>query len=192
MSKATQRLVVGEQFAPGLTFGETERFEYRYTNGTHMLQVIMPRLTPAEIEAFQRGKMHVGLYVRGDTIFFLWKVEGIQEWSDQAFSLFALPPDSRSVEPARNGEHILLSMVLLDSHTGVVKAMRVITYSTHMSQIFQRLLMRQLQNGLSPEQHALNIKEAYALYPHSRDMVKAALCTERAGLIQPGDNNHPG
>lgn len=76
-------------------------------------------------------------------------------------------------------------MVLLDSHTGIVKAMRVITYSTHMSQLFQRLLMRQLQNGMSPEQHAQSVKDTYSLYPHSRDMVKAALCTERAGLIQP-------
>lgn len=189
MSDGIFRLAIGEQFAPGVTYGDQERFEYRYTNGQHLLQINMPRLKPSEIESFRNGKIHVGLYARGASIFVLFRIEGFMDWSDQAFSLFALPPEARAIEPVKEGEHILLTMVLVESTTGVCEAFRALTYSTHMSSTFYRLLRRQVDEGLTAEQHARNVAATYEQFPQSKLMARAALCTERAGLVQPGDRN---
>ncbi|ABM97130.1 hypothetical protein [Methylibium petroleiphilum] len=182
------RLAVGEPFAPGVTYGGVDRFEYRYTNGTHLLQFVLGKLTEREIQAFQHGAIHVGLYTRGDSLFFLFKVAGLYDWSDQAFSINALPPDAREIpQPQPGAGKILLTMVLVDSDTGLVRALRAVTYSTHMSELFERMLRRQVANGLTAEQHQRNVEATYREFPNSRDLVRNALVTERAGITQPGE-----
>lgn len=192
MDEGIWRLAVGEPFAPGVTYGGNDRFEYRYTNGTHLLQCILGRLSEREIQAFQHGAMHVGLYTRGDSLFFLFKIDGLYEWSDQAFSINALPPEAREIPaPQPGSDKILLSMALVDADTGLVRALRAVTYSAHMTQLFERILRRQVANGLTQEQHQRNVEATYREFPQSKDLVRRALVTERAGINQPGEGRRP-
>lgn len=190
MAEGIWRLAVGEPFAPGVTYVGVERFEYRYTNGTHLLQYIMGGITEREINAFKHGVMHVGLYARGDSAFFLFRIQDLYDWSDQAFSINALPEDAREIPNAGPGANkIVLSMVLVDADSGLVRALRAVTYSAHMSELFERLLRRQVLNNLTAEQHQLNVEATYRQFPHSRDLVRSALVVERAGITQPGEGD---
>ena len=182
MSNELRRLALGQPYMPGVTYGDTERFEYHYDSGTHLLQCILPRISEREVKAFQSGPVHVGLYDYNGSIFFLYKIEGIYDWSDQSFALAMLPPERRIIPPCGPGEHLLLTMALVESTTGIVKGIRAVTYSAHMSAVFTQLLKAQIDRNLTVEEHQQNVSTVYRAYPHSTALVAAAQITERAGL----------
>ncbi|MBG6083020.1 hypothetical protein [Rubrivivax gelatinosus] len=184
MSHVLQRVVVGEPFLPGVCYGGVDRFEYHYDGGTHLLQCLLPRISEAEVHAFNTGAVHVGLYAYQRSIFFLFKIDGVYAWSDQAFALAMLPSARRSVPPCKPGEHLVLSIVLVESTTGIVRGIRVVTYSPHMSSTFTQLLRAQLDQGLTAEQHQRNVEQVYRAFPSSAALVRTAV-TERAGVRQP-------
>lgn len=181
MSHELHRLVLGEQYLQGVTYGDTERFEYHYDDGTHLLQCILPNIREQEVKAFQTGTVHVGLYAYQHSIFFVFKIEGVYDWSDQAFALAMLPPAKRHVEACEPGQHIVLTIALVESTTGVVKGIRVVTYSAHLSAHFTQLLQAQINEKLSVEQHQRNVQQIYRAFPNSAMLAKAAI-TERAGI----------
>lgn len=172
---------VGELYAPGVDFGGMDRFELRYSNGQVMLQILVPSPSPTSVLAFQAGQVYLGLYERGLTIFFLFKLDGLYDWSDQAFSIQLLPRDQQQVPASAPGLRHLMSFVLIDSVSGVVRGVRVATWSPHFTEMFFRFVQRQLAQGLTAEQHQANITLTYAQFANSKALARAALIRERAG-----------
>lgn len=181
MSVERGSIVLGQPYAEGADFGGVERFELCYANGSVLLQILMPHPSSADIGAFQEGQIYLGLHAKGSTIFFLFKIDGLYDWSDQAFSVNLLPPDFRSVPDPQPGSRTLMTYVLIDSVSGLVRGIRVATWSPHMTGMFQRLVRRQIDEGLTTEQHEANVAATYAQFTNSKAMVKAALIRERAG-----------
>lgn len=182
-----RRFAIGERCEAAALFEGADRFEYHYNNGQHVLLYGLNTPKESEIAGFQRGAVHVGLCARGATVFVAFRIEGVCDWSDQSFSVNLLPPEQRAVPDVQPDEHILLSMILVDTASCLVKAMRVVTYSAHMSNLFHRLLRRQVTEGLTVEQHQANVQANYAQFAETSKMVRNALVTERAGLVQPGE-----
>lgn len=178
-------IAVGQLFAKGKTFWEPGRFEYRYWHGNHLLQLNLANLTEKEIENFCTGRIHVGLFLNQDTPFFLFKIEGLMDWSDQSFALGLIKPADRHVDPLKPNHHILLSLVLVEANTGIVKGIRCATYGKQMSQIMNRTLMRQLEtvDSFSPLEHERIIKETYIRFPTSAKMARAAVVVEKLGVV---------
>ena len=158
----------------------------RYFGGHTLLQILVKKPTVQEVERFTRGQVHVGLYLRGDTFFFLFKIESFYAWSDQAFSINLLPAHDREIPDVPEGARQPLTIVLVDADTGLVLAIRMVTFSAHTTQLLFRFLRRQLA-ALDNRQHELNVQAAYRDFPNSKDMARAAIVTERAGAKQPGD-----
>lgn len=177
-------VAVGQPFIPGVTSWPHERFEYRiWGGGSHMLQLCYGRLTERDIDRFQHGQAHLGLAKLKGALFLLFRIEGFLDWSDQAYNIRLVEAaEDRELPPHPVGTHQVLSLVLVEAETGIVRGLRVVTWSKHASAVLDRLLREQLEDpAWSPERHAQRVHEIYAKFPRSKDLVRAALLTEKAG-----------
>src|SRR5574338_1483370 len=134
-----------------------------------------------DIEAFQRGQVHLGLCQLQQTLFALFRVEGLMQWSDPAIHLQLVEDaEDRERPPHIPGAHQVLSMVLVEAETGLVRGMRVVTWSKHASTVLHRILNEQLTAEFDSQEHASRVAEIYRHYSSSKQLVRAALLTELA------------
>ncbi|KAI5912013.1 hypothetical protein PA01_00290 [Azoarcus sp. PA01] len=176
------QLIVGQPFIPGVTRWLGNRFEYRIFCGTHLLQICLANLAARDIKAFHPGSVPLGLCQLNHTLFVLFRVAGILDWSDQAyFHRLVTDPEDRELPPHMPGTYQALSLVLVKSETGLVRGLRVVSWSGHASAVFDRLLREQLEGPFDPAEHARRVQEVYARCRTSEDLMRTALLTERAG-----------
>jgi len=174
-------LTVGQPFAPERTQWDDGRFEYRYFSGNHLLQLCLSAPSEQDIQNFHFGKIHVGLYIEQSVIFWLFKIQNLMDWSDQAMSIRLLQPQDQDIPPLPAAGRIFLSLVLVDADTGLVAGLRTVTYSPHFSKVFRSALLRQKIAHFDKERHNTIIERVYAEFDHSRDMARAAILVEHAG-----------
>ena len=176
-------LQVGQPFTPERTEWDPDSFEYRYFNGNHLLQICVASPSSKEIEAFSEGAVRIGLYVEHGVIFFIFKLEGVMAWSDQAFSIHLVHQANQEIPAVETGKRIGLSLVLVDANNGLVSALRFVTLSPHYSQVFYRELRRQAAEPFNIDNHNRSINLVYKTHPESRSLARAALFIERPGAL---------
>ncbi len=108
-----------------------ETIEYNYQSGDHTLLLSMKNLHEREIEAVRESEAEFGLYCENGIVFLLYRFGETLPWSDSAFSWWNIAEEDRRVPaPCENpAERILLKIILVEAATGVVKAIRVTTFS---------------------------------------------------------------
>lgn len=74
-----------------------------------------------------------------------------------------------------------LTVVLVDSNTGRVAALRLVTMSPRFTKAFHDLIDRQRASPFDSEAHKRTIAALYAKYRNSKTLAAAALIRERAG-----------
>jgi hypothetical protein len=131
-------LTLGQPYWEGVASWPDGRFEYRYFGGHHLLQLCLAKLSERDIAAFSEGQVHVGFYVRQAVLFILFKIENLMDWSDQAFSIQLVGSEDRELPPHIAGTHQALSLVLVEAETGLVRGLRMVTYSKHASALLHR------------------------------------------------------
>ena len=178
-------LVVGQPFAPERTSWPADRFEYRYFGGNHLLQLCIASPSPREVESFESGDIRVGLCIERGILFFIFRIEDVMDWSDQAISIHLVPEKDRDIPDLAPGMYAGLNMVLVDANTGLVSAMRFATYSPRFSQVLYKELRRQAAAPFDAGEHRKAIAEVYRKYPKSSALARAALLMERPGLHHP-------
>lgn len=174
------QLSLGSPFISGVTEWP-ERFEYRVFSGQHMLQLCAKNLSAKAIESFHRAPMRLGLYISRGVIFVLFKIEGLYDWSDQAFSMGLVDPADRKLSPAVPDAHQVLSPVLVDCDTGLIRGIRVVTWLKNATELLDRALARKMDMPFDLAQPQAIIADVYRQYPQSKQLAKAALLLEKAG-----------
>ena len=108
-----------------------EAIEYNYQSGDHTLLLSMKNLHPKEIEAVRQDEAEFGLYCENSIVFLLYRFGETLPWSDSAFSWWNVAEEDRRLPaPQENpAERILLKIILVEAATGIVKAIRVTTFS---------------------------------------------------------------
>lgn len=108
-----------------------EAIEYNYQSGDHTLLLSMKNINPKEIEAVREAEAEFGLYCENGIVFLLYRFGEILPWSDSAFSWWNVAEEDRQIPaPQMNpAERILLKIILVEAATGIVKAIRVTTFS---------------------------------------------------------------
>lgn len=112
-----------------------EAVEYNYRQGAHELRMFLGNLKPWEIETIRSGPCEFALAVEKDVLFLLYRFgEGRREaipWSDAPFSWHLVPEDQRTLpEPTGLVEpHDTLQVVLVDRLTGLIRALRMVSFS---------------------------------------------------------------
>lgn len=127
--------------------------------------------------------MHIGLHYEQGVIFFLFRIDGTWAWSDQAFSIHLVSEADRGPGEPSDNAFVPLTVVLVDSNTGRVAALRMVTMSPRFASTFRGLIDKQRANPFDPEAHKRTIAALYTKYRTSKDLADAALLQERAALL---------
>lgn len=122
-----------------------EAIEYNYQSGDHTLLLSMNNLHPKEIEAVREAEAEFALYCENGIIFLLYRFGDVLPWSDSAFSWWNIAEEDRRVPaPQENpAERILLKIILVEAATGIVKAIRVTTFSPEFTEKLHEAIRRQ-------------------------------------------------
>ena len=165
-------LKVGQPLIPGQTvYPQSTRFEYTSTGP--MLIICMPALTRREIEAARKGRVELALYDHPPVIFVLCKIEGLLDWSDCPFSVRLCKDEIDLSLPIEEGKGLGLQIVLVESTTGIVKALRLVGTSTEFARELRAAMVKQTIRPFSPDEYDRAIAEVYALYTSDQLLKRA-------------------
>ena len=122
-----------------------EAIEYNYQAGDHTLLLSMKNLPPKEIEAVRCEKAEFGLFCKNSIIFLLYRFGETLPWSDSAFSWWNVAEEDRQIPAPRANpaERILLKIILVEAATGIVKAIRVTTFSPEFTEKLHEAIRQQ-------------------------------------------------
>lgn len=122
-----------------------EAIEYNYQAGDHTLLLSMKNLHPKEIEAVRFEKAEFGLFCENSIIFLLYRFGETLPWSDSAFSWWNVAEEDRRIPApqANQAERILLKIILVEAGNGIVKAIRVTTFSPEFTEKLHEAIRQQ-------------------------------------------------
>lgn len=176
-------LNIGAPYINGITSWPDGNAEYNYLSTGHELRIFWASPTEAEIEAVRRAPMHLGLFVDGSVIDLVWRIEGAGGWSDTPFSIHQVPEASRAIPDATTGEErALLTVLLVDAATGILKAIRALSIPPHATERLHAAIRAQAAAPWEGrEAHLAEIAAIYRRYPDSQDLALAAEVLVRGG-----------
>jgi hypothetical protein len=123
-------LSVGQLYHPERTRW-LEGVEYSYDRNGHTLLLIWSGLDHQVVEAVRKGRVDLALWARGGVVILLYRIEGACDWSDAPYSWHIVPPERRQLPPMPAAEErALLSVILVDADTGLVRVLRAVTMAT--------------------------------------------------------------
>ena len=122
-----------------------EAIEYNYQAGDHTLLLSMKNLHREEIEAVRESPTEFGLYCENGIIFLLYRFGEILPWSDAAFSWWSVAEEDRRIPAPQKhpAERILLKIILVEAGSGIVKAIRVTTFSPEFTEKLHEAIREQ-------------------------------------------------
>lgn len=175
-------LEVGERY-PAMTFPVPEIGEYNYYEGGHELRLFWNSPSEREILAVRQGEARFALNVHGDVIFLLYRF-GDLPWSDAPFSYHLVPDDRKGDIPETGSpeSRALLLTILVDASTGTIHALRGLSLSPDFTRRLGAAIRRQATAPWpGPAAYNAQVREAYARFPDSANMAKAATARSRGG-----------
>jgi len=114
-----------------------EGVEYNWMHNVHELRMFFRNPQPQEVQSVKSGKVEFGLVTEEDVILLLFRFLGAQkgqrgiDWSDAPYSYHMLPEDRKGLPPEqlRPSERSLLNIILVNAPTGIVLAVRAVSFS---------------------------------------------------------------
>jgi hypothetical protein len=168
---------VGMPYSPTRT-SRSDAGEYNYRARSHELRLFFSNLSRADVRAVSNGPADFALLMQKDVLFFLYRFGEAVPWSDAPYSLHKVAqkfPDEASLPPTElAGKSVLLNILLIEATTGIIQAVRVIGFPSSFSQALHEAIRKTWDAPFSEASYNAQIDEAYRLYPHTMDMVKAA------------------
>ena len=166
-----------------LTVGKTFSFDVPEESMSIILNSGAPMLvfnfslSEKNIAAFRNGVSSFGLFAEKNLLFFLFKIEGFLDWSDLAFTIHLVQDE----EIEDHDGYLPFNLVLVDSSTSIIKALRMVTVSPTFRSVLVRAIERQHQEPFNVIEYYKDIKLVYDTYPEVVLMLKKALIVEQGG-----------
>ena len=146
------------------------------------LVISMENPTETEIQQFRFGQAAFGLYTAGPVIFFLSRY-GSMPWADAPYSANLNPLHLRGLpEGYAPGKRLVLHLMLIDSNTNRIAALRLTTLSPALCELLAKLIKHQMASPVSLADYDKAITDAYAKHSTTDSMKKSAIitCSDRA------------
>lgn len=170
-------LSVGKLYLPSRTRWP-EAVEYNYDAAGHELRLFQTRLTPGEVLDVRRGRARFALVEKPPVIFLVWRLGEAWPWSDCPYSWWMVPDDRRQLPERMAGPETraLLQIPLVEANTGILKAIRVVSFAPDFSEALHAAIRRQA-NSLPLDQAVYDtaLANLYRVYPDSTDLLRAAV-----------------
>jgi hypothetical protein len=173
-------LRVGEAYSPTRR-SWTEDVDVNYRKRAWELRLFLARPTVREVEAVRRGPAEFAFLEADDALLFLYRFGEALPWSDKPFSWHLLarsrPEEALLPEPVREGEETrdTLQVVLVDAASGIVKALRLLTFSPSFTVALRLAVAREAERPWPGDAaYDARIRRLYARYPTSAAMLRDA------------------
>ena len=173
------RLIVGEKLDHDMP---PEGMSILLMNGAPMLSFNFS-VTEKDIAAFQRGSLSFGLFSENNILFILFKIEDFLDWSDLAFTIHLAQDEKIEV----NESYLPFNLVLVESSTNIIKALRMVTVTPAFRSMFARITQQQAQERFDTIDYYNKIGVLYKKYPSAALMLKKAVIVECGGMTLPGN-----
>ena len=166
-----EAIAVGQQYEPGVV-DWPEGCTYNYDIGGHWLHYLYRNPTPVEVASIMRGPAQFAIFIQEPVIFLMHQF-GDMPWSDAPYSWHLVPEKSRQLPELDPNLHALLKVVMLDSETGVVTALRALTFSSEFTWRLHQAIRAQTILKWDAELHDRTITSVYGTLSQE-DMVQRA------------------
>jgi len=168
------RLAVGQLYHPRRTRWP-EVGEYNYRAGAHELRLFWASPSKNEIRGVRKGKPQFALLWQPPVVWFLYHFSsGGCPWSDAPYSIHLVPEAERvPPEPQTGAQRSLLQVVLIDADTGIVQALRAVTFAPLFSQRLARVIQEQWEQPFARAAYAAAIQTTYAQYSETEALLHA-------------------
>lgn len=180
--RRTSTLVtVGRRLSWG-KFPSPPGVEYNWRDGQHLLYMALPNPTPQEIASVGRGNAEFALLLEGGLMLFLFHFltkenEEVLPWGEAPFAVQYIPRDEY-VPIDRNfddGGHALLHIILVDSLSGVVKAMKATTFSPEFTRVlYQEIARQEDTEALTEAEYEAKLNSIRRRYPEVSSILPKA------------------
>jgi hypothetical protein len=141
-------LTIGQRYPAKLP----ARVTYSYRQGQHELVLVLEHPTVQEIEDVRRGRADFALAKVSEILFLLYRFGGSIQWSDCPFNIHVIPPAERVLPPESQRPEIsaLLSVVVVEAGSGIVRAVRKATLSPSFTTLLHRDIRKQFVQPFDP------------------------------------------
>jgi hypothetical protein len=185
-------LEVGKLYISGKTQWP-EASEYNYDADGHTIRIFLRAPTSKEIQGIKNGSIDLALHYadRIPTLLFRFGEKGnTMPWSDCPFDWWLVPVERRQTpEPITNSLAALLSILLVDADTGILKAFRVVSMPTEFSRSLHDHILDQISGGeISASEYARISYELQTKYS-SEQLSRVAQC--RCHIPKPDRTDQP-
>lgn len=180
-------MIVGRPLVGFGTIAEGSRFEPTML-GQPVVFFGLDSPTPEEVEAVQSGPIKMAIFRSDEHLSFLLAhmpgLNALDGWDDAPFSAMMSAPEDRQMRPREPEAGWAFIFVLVDTRTGILRALRTGTVSPVFSQIMEEVMTEQVANGagFTRERHAQSIQSVYDRYPTPGLMARDAEIVEPFGV----------
>jgi hypothetical protein len=120
--------------------------EYNFIDGSHELVISYANPHPKEIEAVWEATAHFAFTIIRDIIVFQFRFGGALPWSDCGYNWHLVPADARTLpDMPAPGERAMLRVIFIDANTGIVKALRALTFSHTFTKRLHKAIREQAE-----------------------------------------------
>jgi hypothetical protein len=139
------RLVVGELYGPA--WPDIEGADYNYRGEQHELRLFLAGVKAREITAVRDGPIDFGLLVEPEGLFLITRFGDTMSF-ESSYHWFRLDPTERIEPPAteetRPELRALITIILVELTTGIVLALRAVTFSPEFTRAIHRAIRDQI------------------------------------------------
>jgi hypothetical protein len=171
-------LAIGQPCDPSISCWP-EGCHYNYDISGHLLHYLFSNPSTIEVSSVQRGKARFGLYIQGPVIFLLHQF-GEMLWNDAPYSWWLVSQETRKLPEVGDHLHALLKVVLVDSTSGLVAALRALTFSSAFTNRLHEAIRAQSEHHWSQSEHDSVIREVYSRFS-TEDLLRRAIITCNGG-----------
>lgn len=178
-------LAVGKLYKPGQTSWPV-CVDYNYTTNGHELRLFWNQMAKQEIMEVKKGRAEFALFIDQRVMWLCFKF-GTMPWSDQPFNIQLVPQDIRALpQELEANQRASLVILLVDADTGILKAIRSLTFSPAFSVALHKAISEQCREPvpswlLNTQEYTAFINSTYDKYPYPDDMVRKAVARCRGG-----------
>jgi hypothetical protein len=150
-----QLLKVGQPYMPERR-SWPEAADYNFRSGQHELQLFLSGPTPGEVAAIQAGPVEFGMSVEPEGLFVVTRFgrtlafDSSYQWHRVDPAERVPPPPHEETSPALRA---VLAIVLVDASTGIVRALRAVSYSPEFTRALHRAIADQAAAPFDAQVH---------------------------------------
>jgi hypothetical protein len=153
--------VVGQPYPgdPCTIPSQSGGYRYTYQAGVHLLELFVPRPTPREVHDVTEASAEFALTIDGPAIYLLFRFLG-WPWNYCAYTWHLVQPEARILppEPRDGAGHAVLSIVLVDTETTIVQALRACTFSRPFTTKLHDAIRQQARQPFDREAYARHVQ----------------------------------